>query len=219
MSFLDNIRAFIFDLDGLLVDSEPVYRKVWQTACRECGYEMSDEEHLELLGRGRRGALEHVRARAGDDFPLERLEKLLPQVEAKLFNSVELKLKPGAREILDELDSRQIKRIIATSTNREAATIRIKRTGLDQYFAHMVCGSDVARNKPAPDIFLRAVELLQEKVQQCLVLEDSESGLQAAHAAMIPVICIPDLKVPRPEVLALAQGVCNSLSQFIEENF
>lgn len=214
MTLLHGINAIIFDLDGLLVDSEPIYRLVWQKACREFGYEMSDEQHLELLGRGRKGALEYVRSRTPEDFPIDKLEALLPLVEEQLFDQIDLQLKPGAIDLLEELSRRSMKRIIATSTNRIAATKRVNRTGLVKYFPHIVCGSDVARNKPAPDIFLHAAKLLSEPPSACLVVEDSEAGIQAAHAASMRVICIPDLKCPDQRVQALTAAVLESLADF-----
>lgn len=108
-------------------------------------------------------------------------------------------LKPGAVELLSYLKKNQYQILLASSSTRERAQGVLSQNGIAAFFDHMVFGVEVNRGKPYPDIFQKACEYAKEPPENCLVLEDSESGIQAAHAAGIDVICIPDMKEPGPE--------------------
>ena len=124
-------------------------------------------------------------------------------------------LKPGAKELLDHLRETGRGVAMASSSTRERALNLLNQHGVAEYFQQFVFAGEVERGKPAPDVFLKACEKLGQAPGECLVLEDSEAGIQAAHAAGVPVICVPDLKTPDRRFLAMTAAVCPSLDQVI----
>ena len=142
-----------------------------------------------------------------------RVEEGLEKIFAMEREYVErgVALKPGADKLLTYLRQKQYKILLATSSTKDRALTILMKNGIEQFFDHMVFGYEVEMGKPWPDIFLKACEKAQEKPENCLVLEDSEAGEQAACAAGIPVICIPDMKRPGEEILQGAVGVMESL--------
>ena len=122
-------------------------------------------------------------------------------------------LKPGAKALLAHLRSRGIKTAIATSSTRERAIKLLDQHNLRPSFDAFVFGDEIRHGKPAPDVFLLAAEKLAAPPPECLVLEDSEAGIRAAHAAGIPVICVPDLKMPGEECRKLLLAQCESLNE------
>ncbi len=124
-------------------------------------------------------------------------------------------LKPGAAELLSYLKKNQYQILLASSSTRERAQGVLSQNGIAAFFDHMVFGVEVNRGKPYPDIFQKACEYAKEPPENCLVLEDSESGIQAAHAAGIDVICIPDMKEPGPEFENMDAAKLSSLFDVI----
>src|SRR5207302_1079638 len=115
--------------------------------------------------------------------------------------------KPGLFPLLDFLERRGVPKAVATSTGRERAMFRLEKCGLRSHFEHIVTGDEVTVGKPAPDIFLKTAEKLGVAPEECFVLEDTEAGVRAAHAARMKAICIPDVKQPCEEVCLLADRV------------
>lgn len=205
------IRAVIFDLDVLLIDSEIISYRLYQELLRPYGHNLTLEDYAS--GYSGKTAPENMR-KAVETFGLpfrveEGLEKIFAMEREYLERGVALK--PGADKLLTYLRQKQYKILLATSSTKDRALTILMKNGIEQFFDHMVFGYEVERGKPWPDIFLKACEKAQEKPENCLVLEDSEAGVQAACAAGIPVICIPDMKRPGEEILQGAVGVMESL--------
>ena len=205
------IRAVIFDLDGLLIDSEIISYRLYQELLRPYGHNLTLEDYAS--GYSGKTAPENMR-KAVETYGLpfrveEGLEKIFAMEREYLERGVALK--PGADKLLTYLRQKQYKILLATSSTKDRALTILMKNGIEQFFDHMVFGYEVEMGKPGPDIFLKACEKAQEKPENCLVLEDSEAGVQAACAAGIPVICIPDMKRPGEEILQGAVGVMESL--------
>ena len=124
-------------------------------------------------------------------------------------------LKYGAKELLSYLKDNNFKIAIASSSTRDRALTILKQHNIVEYFDDFVFGNEVEKGKPNPDIFLKACDKLSEKPEKCLVLEDSEAGIQSAYSANIPVICIPDMKVPNDSYLNMTKEVLSSLEEVI----
>lgn len=124
-------------------------------------------------------------------------------------------LKRGAKELLTYLKEKNYNIAIASSSTEERALNILKQHNIKEYFDKLVFGYEVEKGKPSPDIFLKACEKLGEIPQNCLVLEDSEMGILSAYSANIPVICIPDMKIPKKEFLDKTVSVLNSLDEVI----
>ena len=121
------------------------------------------------------------------------------------------RLKPGGAALLAWLKARGVTVVLATSSKRDRAVDILTRLGVVQYFDDMVFGTEIERGKPYPDIFLKAAEKAHAAPADCLVLEDSEAGIQAAHAAGIDAICVPDMKTPAAEFQQMTAAVLKSL--------
>lgn len=209
------INTVIFDLDGLLVDTEATWYRVFKNMLNDYGYEFSLEEYVkDHSGKTIVDNLKAVKAKY--EIPLsveEGVERAISD-EGK-FVEQGVDLKPGAEELLQYLKTHGYKIVLGTSSKKDRAVTILKQNHADHYFDAFVVGYDVKRSKPFPDIFLAAAERVDSVPEECLVLEDSEAGIQAAYAAGISVICVPDLKNPREEVAEKTAAILPSLHQVI----
>lgn len=207
------IAAVIFDMDGLMLDTERLARRAWQAAMAAHGFTLPDEIYLQFVGRTREDTEQILRRTYGPDFPYAEVYRERQANVAAAIARDGLPLKPGLLELLDWLEEAGLPRAVASSSSRAAVLDRLGRVGLLDRFAAHVGGDEVRRGKPEPDIFLAAAARLGLPAEGCLVLEDSELGVQAAHAAGMRALMIPDLKPPSPGTAALAEAVLLSLHE------
>ena len=204
-------QAIIFDMDGLIVDTEIVYRMAWQQSAADLGYRMSDDLYSNFAGRRAVECESILFETYGSKFPLSDFLTQSDRLYQEHVERYGISTKPGLCELLDLLDARYLPKAVATSTGRVNALLCLG--GLVNRFTLIVTGDEVTQGKPAPEIFLLTAARLQLSPQQCLVLEDADAGVQAAHAAGIPVIMVPDLNRPSAQVAAKAACVCSSLHE------
>ena len=206
------IQAAIFDMDGLMLDTEPAYRIAWQAASAECGYALPDPLYFTLIGRGRSEGEQTLVDAFGPRFPVGAFRAACLRREAAMFDNTPPPKKPGLDELLDLLDSRNIAKAVATSTERRTAVAQLTAAGLLNRFAAVATGDEVVNGKPAPDLYLLAAQRIGIEPAHCIVFEDAEAGAIAAHRAGMTVYIVPDLKQPSSEVRSLANGVFESLA-------
>lgn len=206
------IRAVIFDMDGLMLDTEPLYRSAWQRAAQKCGYELSDALYARLAGRNTGDAERMLVGEFGRTFPLTEFRKACKQFDADEFSKGPVPKKPGLDKLLTLLDERRIPKAVATSTERDRALRYLSDADLLKDFAAIAAGDEVKSGKPAPDLFELAARRLGVANSYCLVLEDLEPGVRAARSAGMLVYLVPDLRAPTAEVQQLASGVFDSLA-------
>jgi HAD superfamily hydrolase (TIGR01509 family) len=205
------IQAVIFDMDGLMLDSQRIATKAWKRAVAAFGFHPTDEINLSLIGRTIPDTNEILRTAFGSDFPVHEVRHLAEREFTDLTRDSGIPVKRGLRELLDFLEQKHLKLAVATSTPRYYCLHHLQQSDLVQKFKVIVCGDEVAKGKPAPDIFLKASELLEVVPGHCVVLEDSYAGVRAAyHAEMIPVM-VPDLKEADDEMRALSYAVVEDL--------
>lgn len=190
------IKAVIFDLDGLLIDSEIVSYKIYKEILNQFGYRFSIEEYAQnYSGKTEVNNVTNLIDRYNLPWTVEIGLDNVFKIEDKFINAG-IDLKTGAKELLTYLKENNFKVAIASSSTKDRALTILKQHNLVEYFDEFVFGNEVEKGKPNSDIFLKACDKLLENPEECLVLEDSEAGIQAAYSANIPVICIPDIKVP-----------------------
>lgn len=204
-------EAIIFDMDGLMIDSERVTRNNYHKVFDEHGIYFQDSFYETLLGKNKQGIFAMFKEKYGPDFPIEELYPKVHEYIIDDYNARGVPVKKGLVNLLKTCRKEGIKTCIATSSNRHRVEDILERTGLGEYFDDMVCGDEVARGKPNPDIFLTAAAKVKTKPEHALVLEDSESGIQAADAAGIPVICVLDLKMPSDDLAQKTAAIVDDL--------
>jgi HAD superfamily hydrolase (TIGR01509 family) len=204
-------RAAIFDMDGLLLDSERPVRAAAHQATREFGVSLDDARYLELIGRNERDSralLEQWLAPACTyDTARERAGALL----ADALGVAGYAVKAGVVELLQALRARGVPCAVASSTHREEVEFRLGQAGLAPFFDGFNGGDEVVRGKPAPDLFLLAAERLGQPPARCLVFEDSEHGARGAMAAGMSVVIVPDLKTPADDACEASLAVLETL--------
>lgn len=204
-------KAVIFDLDGLLIDSEIISYKMYADLLQKHNLRFTLDTYARHYS-GKNGVTNMQNLIFTYHLPIS-LEQGLAYVDAleKGYFAEGVPLKPGARELLHFLKRRDIKILLASSSTRERALSVLAQHGIENCFDAMVFGPEIAHGKPAPDIFIKAREKSGEASADCLVLEDSEAGIRAAYAAGIDVICVPDMKRPDGAFLSAAAAVLPSL--------
>ena len=207
-----DIDAVIFDMDGLMFDTERLRLEAWQRVARQEGYAIPEYLLIECIGLKTTDSEQLLNAAlAPTGFDYRRARGIRGPYMEQIIAERGVPIKPGLDEMLDAIDSLGLARGVATSTLREEALDLLRDTGLLERFGAVVCGDEVQNGKPAPDIFLMTAEKLGADPRRCLVLEDSENGIRAAAAAGCIPIVIPDIKPPGAEVLAIAHRRLDSL--------
>jgi len=201
--------AVIFDMDGLLFDSEALYRDAIIEAARELGHSFTVEDFLKLVGRpwtvNRVALQEHI----GPTKDVEVFRSAWHQRYRVTRDA--LALKAGAAELLDHLDELRLPRAICTSSSKEDVEHNLGLHGLVGRFDAVIAAGDYARGKPAPDPFLRAAEVLGVAAEDCLALEDSHNGVRAAASAGMYTIMVPDLLPATDELRLVCHLVVTNL--------
>lgn len=211
-----SFAALILDMDGLMIDSEAVEFRAWERAARDFGWSVSAEQYLQLVGRAHPDSWA-IMTGWWQERPAERgsLDDIAAQ--AAVYAKAEpVTVKPGLSGLLDWARAQRVPVGVASSSARATVAARLGEAGVLAAVDSVTGGDEVARGKPAPDIFLLAASRLGAEPGACVVAEDSDSGIRAAAAAgMIPFL-VPDASIPRvvpDEVRALAYRVCGSLTE------
>jgi HAD superfamily hydrolase (TIGR01509 family) len=216
MDHLTHIKAFIFDMDGLMLDTERIAERAWTMAMAERGYLYTSEINLKVIGR----TLVDTKLIFGEVFgaglPFDEIYQRKLRYSNHIISQEGIPIKPGLVDLLAELKIRGYQVAVGSSTERETLIKKLSLVGLIDQFGVIVCGDEVESGKPAPDIFLEAARRLGVSPQACVVLEDSENGIKAAHAAGMVPIMVPDLKPPTEEMEGMAYRILNSLAEVID---
>jgi HAD superfamily hydrolase (TIGR01509 family) len=212
-------QAVIFDLDGLLVDTEPLHRQVFNATLARHGidYEIQEEEFgRAFVGISQRENSEYLVARFGIRALADELTREhRAEYERIIADPKNLTMMPGAAILFDELRRRGVLMAIASGSPRSQVETILRGLGIAALFRAIVTGSDVAQLKPAPEVYLRACDELRVDATRCIALEDSASGAAAAKAAGVRVVVVPN-QYTRHQDLALADAREENLVQVIK---
>ena len=209
-------QAVVFDMDGLLLDTETLYRQAHQFASAALGYPMSDALHGTLIGVPRDQAEIRLAEAFGPAFDLRSYDARFQTEFARLCEGG-IPLRPGVHALLDALDRHRLPHAVATSTGRALATRHLQEAGILHRFAAVVTRDDVTYGKPHPETFLTAASRLQIQPGACLALEDSHNGVRAASAAGMMTVMVPNLLPPTDEMKALCVGIRTSLDELVRD--
>jgi len=209
------IRAVILDIDGLMIDSERISQRSWSEVMHRAGYELTEEVYLQMIGRTEKDVKQILANVYGEVFPFERMYHQREETFLHILESEGIPVKPGLFELLDWVESKKLKMAVATSTYCKLAERKLLAAGIRERFQVIVAGDEVAHGKPAPDLFLSAARRIGVDAPECVVLEDSQAGIQAAYAAGMKAILVPDMQPVDEQVARLAYRVVPSLREAI----
>ena len=205
--------AVIFDMDGVLLDTEPQYMRAMQMAARRFGFEIEDTLLLGLIGSSGAESRRRLSAALGAEFPMDEFSDVWPALWQELVTSEGIARKPGVEDILAFVEEQELAHAIATSSNGHHARKSLSAAGLLESFDVRVTGDQVVNGKPAPDIYLEAARRLGVDASRCFAFEDSAPGLAAALGAGMTAFLIPDLNPASSRCRETAHGVLNSLNE------
>jgi HAD superfamily hydrolase (TIGR01509 family) len=204
-------QAAIFDMDGLLFDTESIGRWAWGKALESYGYAMSDTIYNDFIGRDMAWRERVLKGAFGAAFPFEAVKALRIKLGDTREVEQGLPIKPGVLEVLHTLQNFPIKIGLATGTIRERTLRRLIHAKIDKHFTTVVTSEDVVNGKPAPDIFLETSRRLDVAAKACVVFEDSSAGIKAAAAAGMLSIMVPDLEDPPKDIVRIPYRILPSL--------
>ena len=206
-------KAVIFDMDGVIFDTERVYLEIWKSVFEKYGYKMTKELYITVMGTGRKNVIKTFLENFGDDLPIE---KMYEEKDNQLFYIIEnqgIPLKKGVKELFSMLKEKNYKIALATSAKRDRVEKQIKDKWLKESFDAIVCGDDVEKGKPSPDIFLKAAKEIDVEAKDCFVVEDSPAGIKAAFSGEMKGINVEDLKVADEDILKYCQKSFKDLQE------
>lgn len=212
-----NIEAVIFDMDGVITDTEKYYNRTWPQAFAAFGYtDFTSDDALTQRSLNHADAQILWEKRYGSDFSFEKVRQYNTKLVLKMMEEEGIHAKPGIQPLLQYLKEHQIKSAVATATKLERALPRLSSVGLDTAFDTVISASMVKKGKPHPDVYLHACRTLGIAPQYALALEDSPNGIRSAASAGCVTVMVPDLTMPTPDLMPLLYDCVPHLEAVIE---
>ena len=193
------IKAVIFDMDGVLIDTEKYLNIYWRQAAKEAGFEMTNEHALQIRSLAAKYAGPYLQSIFGKEFDYEKIRARRKELMKDQLAKTGIEKKPGVDEILDYLHEKGIKTAVATATDEVRAKAYLSEIGIYEKFDRVICATMVENGKPAPDIYLYACKQIGEKPEDCIAVEDSPNGIKSASDAGLRPVMVPDLTQPTDE--------------------
>lgn len=210
------IKGILFDMDGVVLDTEKLYTRFWQEATQYFGYPMTKEQALGMRSLNRGAGVAKMQSYFGENVDYEAIRNKRMELMDIFVEKMGVDIKPGIHELLDYLDERNIKRAIATSSPLERTKLYLSSVDLENRFDELVSGYMVEKGKPEPDIYLYAASKLGLAPEECMVLEDSPTGILAAYRAGCVPVMIPDQDQPDEETKKMLYAVAENLTTVIK---
>ena len=209
-------KAGVFDMDGVIFDSERAVMQCWKEVASRHNIHDIEKAILECTGTTMVRTREIMLNLYGADFPYDEYARESSAIFHSRYDGGRLPMKPGVNELLTFLKEHDKKIALASSTRQQVVTDELRDAGVIEYFDRIICGDMVSRSKPAPDIFLKACEELNISPSDSYAIEDSYNGIRAAHAGGLHPIMVPDLLPADEEMQSLAEIVLPSLTSVME---
>ncbi len=209
------IKGIIFDMDGLIFDSERVVQRAWTEIGEEYGYRGMGDQIYHTVGFNRQRREVYFKSVYGQDFPHDLFVDKTREIFSRIVETEGLPMKAGAEEVLKLAKEKGLHIGLATSSSSDYAIHELTTAGIYEYFDGFVFGNMVTKSKPDPEIYLKACEAVGIKACEGLALEDAPSGVESASRAGLCVIMVPDLVQPAPEIRKMAWKVADSLEDVI----
>ncbi len=206
-----NVTAVIFDLDGVLIDTESVAQKSWYQAAKDFGFEFSAELYADMVGRPVELCRELIKPNLPEGINIDEYMHRSEHLYTDTMERDGVQLIQGVPDLLKWIEQSGLAVAIATSSQRDNAHKKIQMAGLQGKIEIIVTCDDVKHSKPAPDIFLLAAQRLGHPIDQCVVIEDSEAGVLAAHAAGAIPMMLPGTVDPSANARRVAFTILHSL--------
>lgn len=209
------IKAIIFDMDGLMIDSERTTYNYYNHLLKQQGESMSEEFYRSMIGSNHKDNLNRLQLNY-KNVDCKQLVANVYELIAQEFDTVGPTIKPGLLELLDYLKTNNYLTMVATSSSRHRVDHILAKANLTHYFNDVICGDEIKNGKPAPDIFLESIKKLNIDSHEAYVLEDSPAGIMASFLADVKVIAIPDMVTIEGQPAQLATKILPSLNHVID---
>ncbi len=213
---MKNFKAIVFDMDGVIFDSESRVVECWKVIADKYGIPDIEAACRECFGCNQVIAKERFLKRYGEDFPYVEYKKEMSDLFHERYDNGNLPMMPGVVELLTYLKDNGKKIALASSTRRASVESGLTWAGIIDYFDAIICGDMVERSKPEPDIFLKACQELGVEPKEAYAIEDSYNGIRAAHRGGLLPIMVPDMMEPDDEMEELCVAILDSLNHVVE---
>ncbi len=210
------IKGAVFDMDGLMIDTEKLLVRFWKESAKEYGYNMTEENVFSIRSMSRKYSVPLLKGIFGEEFPFSEVRSRRISLMNDYIDKCGFEVKKGLFELLDYLRNNNYLIAVATATDRERAEHYLKKIDVYKYFDAVICGDMVTNGKPDPDIYITASEKLELLPKECVAFEDSPNGIKSAYSAGCRVIMIPDLTQPDDEIKPLLSGIYESLDKAVD---
>ena len=205
------IKAVIFDMDGVLIDTEKWLNIYWQQAAREAGFAVTREDGLAIRSLAAKYARPYLKGLFGADFDYDAIRARRKELMKNHIAEHGIEKKPYVDEILDYLAEKKIKTAVATATDPERAKQYLTQIGIYDKFDQVISATTVENGKPEPDVYLYACEQIGEKPEDCIAVEDSPNGILSAYRAGLSVVMVPDFTEPDEETAKMLYARVDTL--------
>ncbi len=204
------IKAVIFDMDGVIVDSEPIHFEVDKRVLKKCGLIINNEVLNPYVGVTNPEMWKDLKEKYDLTLSVEELLKSQSELKIEVFNESNIEAIGGIKELLNELMQNEISTAVASSSPRSFIDAILEKIGITEYFSVILSGEEVQRGKPNPDIFLKTAEMLKVNPKECVVIEDSSAGVKAALSAGMKCIGFNNLNSGSQD-LSSASAIVDSI--------
>lgn len=210
------LKGVIFDMDGLMLDTEKLLVRFWRQAAAEFGYSMSFENVLSIRSLSRKYSVPFLKGLFGEQFEFEQIRSRRIALMNDYIDKNGFDIKKGLFRLLEYLRDNSYRIAVATATDRERTLMYLGKINAAHYFDKIICGDMVKNGKPEPDIYITAASELGLAPCECAALEDSPNGIKSAYSAGCKAVMIPDLSAPDEEIRPMLSAVYDDLEQAID---